>query len=137
MQPSGAHPAGNTSQVVPTDLGYLPLLAPNNFLLVKWDEEAQSGVVVRDPVPRSTPEQPRQGDPSPLSPDQHFSLNVHGPLGASPQKAAEGVRLHTRAAKTCRVNHPDRKSAGHRKDVMESTTGQWAEDEDLGSLARD
>ena len=88
MQPSGAHPAGNTSQVVPTELGSFPLLAPNNFLLVKWDEEVQSGVVVRDPIPRSTPEQPRQGDPSPLSPDQHFSLNMHGPLGGSPQKAA-------------------------------------------------
>ena len=81
-------PCREHSQVVPTELGSFPLLAPNNFLLVKWDEEAQSRVVVRDPIPRSTPEQPRQGDPSPLSPDQHFSLNVHGPLGGSPQKAA-------------------------------------------------
>lgn len=89
LQLSGAHPARNPSQVVPTELGSFPLQAPDNFLLVKWVEEVQ-GRVVEGLIPRSTPEQPRQGDPSPLSPDQHFSVNVHGPLGVSPEGSLRG-----------------------------------------------
>lgn len=74
----------------PRGAGLLPPPAPNNLLLVKWDEEAQSGVVVRDTIPRSIPEKLRQDDPSPLSPDRHFSLNVHSPLGLSPEGSLRG-----------------------------------------------
>lgn len=77
LQLSGAHPARNTSQVVPTELGSFPLQAPDNFLLVKWVEEVQGGVVEglitidsRTAEGRVTPA---------CCPQTSTSADVHGP----------------------------------------------------------